>query len=72
MAARNSTLEGQYAALIPTNEELPLRVLLSFVIVTSSTVDGLGGSGFDRLLHPPGDDEQPDAPESDGDLGDRH
>jgi hypothetical protein len=25
-------------------------------------VDGLGGSGLDRLLHAQGDDEQPDDP----------
>jgi signal transduction histidine kinase len=27
-------------------------------------VDGLCGSGLDRLLHPPGDDEQPDDPDT--------
>ena len=68
MAARNTTMEGRYAALIPTNEEHPLRVLLSFVLVTGSPVDDLGGSGLDRLLHPPGNDEQPDAPREDKDV----
>ena len=60
MAARNTTMEGRYAALIHTNKELPLRVLLSLLIVTSPPLDGLSDSGLDRLLPPPGDDEQPD------------
>jgi hypothetical protein len=64
-------MEGQDAALIHTNKELPLRVLLSVLIVTSPPPDGLSDSGLDRLLPPPGDDEQPDAPESGGGLGDR-
>jgi hypothetical protein len=27
MAAKNNTVEGQYAALIPTNEEPPLELI---------------------------------------------
>ena len=61
-------MEGRYSALIHTNEEQPQGALLSFVLVTRSTVDGLCGSGLDRLLHPPGNDEEPDAPREDKDV----
>src|SRR6266516_603144 len=33
-------------------------------------VDGLCGSGLDRLLHAPGDDEQPDHPDNGGEAAD--
>jgi hypothetical protein len=68
MEARNNTLEGQYSALIPTNKEHPQGEIRCLLIVTSSPVDDLCGSGLDRLLHPPGNDEEPDAPRNDKDI----
>src|SRR5919197_4819067 len=35
---------------------------------SSAPVVGLEGSGLDRLLHPPGNDEEPDAPRKDKDV----
>ena len=55
-------MEGQDAAPIPTDQQPPQGEFLSPVHLRRPPVDGLSGSGLDRLLHPPGDDEQPDDP----------
>src|SRR6266487_5065396 len=54
---------------IHTNEEHSKGQLLSLLILTRFDGRWLSGSDFDRLLHPPGEDQKPDAPHKDKEIG---
>ncbi len=54
---------------IHTNEEHSKGQLPSLLILTSFDGGWLSGRNFDRLLHPPGEDQKPGAPRKDKEIG---
>jgi hypothetical protein len=62
-------MEGQEAAPIPTDRaDSGIGESLSPSALRGGPMDGLGGSGLDRLLPAPGADEEPDGPHNNQEL----